>query len=113
MVSISTVDSGALVPRLKGKKWRQFHPPTHLNYPTKKSFDIYFKTVGFRVISNTAFGYYRPLADYLSLLIKTEWLNKLPFLFKIPLLVNLFDIQMVVARRNEGATFGAELSSQD
>ena len=100
LVSISTVDSGALVPRLKGKKWRQFHPPTHINYPTKKSFDIYFQTVGFRVISNTAFGYYRPLADYLSLVIKTEWLNKLPFLFKIPLLVNLFDIQMVVARRN-------------
>lgn len=99
VISLSTVDSGALVPRVKGKRWRQYHPPTHLNYPTRKSFDLYLEGVGFQVMSNRAFGYYRPLADYLSLFIKTETLNSLPWLFKIPLHLNLFDIQLLVARR--------------
>jgi hypothetical protein len=99
VVSLSTVDSGAIVPKIKGKKWRQFNPPTHLNYPTRKSFDLYFQRLGFGVVSNKAFGYYRPLADYLSLFLKTETLNTLPWLFRIPLHLNLFDIQMVVAQR--------------
>ena len=99
-VAISTVDSGALIPRMRGKRWRQFHPPTHLNYPTKRSFDIFFKSMGFTVVSNTPFGYYRPLADYLSTFIPPSLLNKLPALFRIPLLINLRDIQLVIAQRD-------------
>jgi hypothetical protein len=98
-LALSTVDSGALVPRLKGKKWRQFHPPTHLNYPTRRSFELYFERIGFKLMANQAFGYYRPLADYLSLFLKTETLNSYPWLFKVPLYLNLFDIQLVVAKR--------------
>jgi hypothetical protein len=98
VVALSTVNSGALVPRLRGKKWRQFHPPTHLNYPTRKSFELYFQGLGFKVVANEGFGYYRPLADYLSIALKTETLNSFPWLFKIPFYLNLFDIQMVLAR---------------
>lgn len=98
VVALSTVDSGALVPKLRRKKWRQLHPPTHLNYPTRRSFDIYFRDLGFQIVANQAFGYHRPLADYLSLFFKTETLNSIPRLFKIPVYLNLFDIQMVVAR---------------
>ncbi len=99
LVVLSTVDSGAILPRIRGKSWRQFHPPTHVNYPTKKSFELFFKDSKFRVVENIAFGYSRPLADYLSIFISPRHLNKVPLLFKIPLYLNLFDIQLVVAKR--------------
>lgn len=101
VVAISTVDSGALVPRLNGKKWRQFHPPTHLNYPTKKSFAVFFHSLGFEVSVNKPVGYYRPLADYLSVFLPSEWLNSMPKLFKVPLYLNLFDIQLVIATKRQ------------
>lgn len=33
----STVDIGALLPRIQKNRWRQIHPPTHLNFFSKKS----------------------------------------------------------------------------
>ncbi len=103
-IAVSTVDSGAFLPRLRGKNWRQFHPPTHLNYPTRGSFEIFFKNIGFQLINAKAFGYFRPLADYLSVFLSPLVLNKVPFLFKIPLYLNLGDILMVVACRQKGAS---------
>lgn len=99
VVALTTVDSGALVPRINGKRWRQFHPPTHLNYPTTKSFELFFKSVGFRITAAKSFGYYRPLADYLSVFAGRKRIANLKVLFKIPLYLNLFDIQLVVAER--------------
>ena len=101
IVALTTVDSGALVPTIKSKGWRQFHPPTHLNYPTRKSFEKFFKSVGFKITISESFGYYRPLSDYLSVFFGRKQVSLLPLLFKIPLYLNLFDIQMVVAEREE------------
>lgn len=101
LVALTTVDSGALVPKIKKKRWRQFHPPTHLNYPTKKSFDLFFKKCGFRIQRSRSFGYFRPVADYLSVLIGRKNVANFPFLFKIPFYLNLYDIQMVIAERSK------------
>jgi|GEM_PF-3319434 len=99
LVALSTVDSGALVPRIKGKRWRQFHPPTHMNYPTRTSFKTFFESIGFSVKILQGFGYYRPLADYLSVFLGRKTVSLFPFLFEIPLYLNLYDIQIVVAER--------------
>jgi len=99
VVALSTVDSGALIPRLRGKKWRQFHPPTHLNYPTRASFKSYFPKVAFNDVNITSFGYHRPLAEYLAEFLPVRVLTGIPWLFRIPLYVNLYDIQLVVATR--------------
>jgi hypothetical protein len=99
VVALSTVDSGALIPRLRGKAWRQFHPPTHLNYPTRASFQAFFPGVNFKDVSITSFGYHRPLADYLAEFLPVRWVTSIPWLFRIPLYVNLHDIQLVVATR--------------
>jgi SAM-dependent methyltransferase len=101
LLAVSTVDSGAFLPRLRGKNWRQFHPPTHLNYPTKTSFEIYSKNLGFDLVNSSAFGYFRPLADYLSVFLSAKALNRANFLFKIPLYLNLGDILLVVAKRTK------------
>jgi len=99
LVALSTVDSGALVPRIKGKRWRQFHPPPHMNYPTRTSFKTFFESIGFSVKILQGFGYYRPLADYLSVFLGRKTVSLFPFLFEIPLYLNLYDIQIVVAER--------------
>ena len=101
LVALSTVDSGASIPRIKGKRWRQFHPPTHMNYPTRKSFKTFFESIGFSVKILKSFGYYRPLADYLSVFLGRKTVSLFPFLFKIPLYLNLYDIQIIVAERKK------------
>jgi 2-polyprenyl-3-methyl-5-hydroxy-6-metoxy-1,4-benzoquinol methylase len=100
-IAISTVDYGALVPQMRGARWRQYHPPTHLNYPTRKSFQSYFKSRGFNISYLASFGSYRPLAEYLnttSLRVATrlpKWLRELPVYF------NTFDTQLVIASRSQ------------
>jgi hypothetical protein len=99
VIALTTVDSGALIPRARGTSWRQFHPPTHLAYPTRKSFYDYFPSVSFNDVSIDSFGYYRPLADYISALVPARWMAKCTWAFRIPLYLNLYDIQLVVAKK--------------
>jgi predicted TPR repeat methyltransferase len=63
LVAATTVDAGSAVARLRGARWRQFHPPTHLCYPTRRSLRLYFERRGFEVVHHGSFGYYRPLAE--------------------------------------------------
>lgn len=100
-VAITTVDSGHFVPRWRKTKWRQFHPPSHLNYPTRRSFELYFSSRGMRVLRHQSFGMHRPLADYLMTLAKPFGGTIAPGsrLYKIPVYANLFDIQLVIAQR--------------
>lgn len=104
IIALTTVDSGACIPRLRGTAWRQFHPPTHLAYPTRKSFRDYFASVSFNCTSIESFGYYRPLADYLSAFLPARWMAKCSWAFRIPLYLNLYDIQLVVAKPVEVKT---------
>jgi hypothetical protein len=99
VIALTTVDSGALIPRIREKRWRQFHPPTHLNYPSKKSFEVFFESVGFKIRLSKSFGYYRPIADYLSVLIGRKRMSALSILFKLPIYLNLYDIQLLVVER--------------
>ncbi len=97
IVAISTVDYGALVPQRRGAKWRQYHPPTHLNYPTRESFRRYFTSRGFSISYLASFGSYRPCAEYLKT-IKLPLTARLPKALKeLPIYLNTYDTQLVIA----------------
>jgi len=99
VVALTTVDAGSAVARLRGARWRQFHPPTHLNYPTRRSLRSFFETRSLEVVKQRAFGYHRPLLEYAlavgidpGKVLHPRWVTR-------PVYLNLYDTQLVVARR--------------
>jgi len=101
IVALTTVDAGSAIARMRRTRWRQFHPPTHLNYPTRRSLRAYFDTRGFAVRYHRTFGYYRPLFEYLSPL-GIRLSHRKAALLSQPIYLNLYDTQMLIARRRPG-----------
>lgn len=101
VMALTTVDTSAWMPRFRKDRWRQFHPPTHLNYPSRESFRMFFQDRGFEVEYHQSFGYVRALSEYLRplsrIFLRTELRWK--WTFHVPLYLNLHDTQMVVASR--------------
>ncbi len=99
-IAISTVDAGSLVARTRRTRWRQFHPPTHLHYPTRRSFELFFASRAFRIAYHRSFGYFRPLLEYARGVGLRPRRTRPPwFPWRIPLYLDLGDIQLVVATR--------------
>jgi cyclopropane fatty-acyl-phospholipid synthase-like methyltransferase len=99
VVALTSVDASSPVARWRGQRWRQFHPPTHLNYPTRRSLRRFFEARSFEVLSQRNFGYHRPLLEYAVALglhlegsIARRWMTH-------PVYLNLYDTQLVIARR--------------
>ena len=99
-IALTTVDAASWVARLRKTAWRQFHPPTHLHYPTRRGLAQYLTSRGFSVRHHGSVGYFRPLRAYLRAL----KLDRLPLVgpaHAMPVYLNLFDIQVVVASRGD------------
>ena len=99
IVALTTVDASSVVARTRRTRWRQFHPPTHLNYPTRASFRRFFATHGFEITYHRSFGYFRPLLEYLRVLGIHKLPDSLAELESVPVYLDLFDTQMCIARR--------------
>lgn len=100
ILALTTVDSGSKTAQIRQQRWRQFHPPTHINYPTKNSFIKFCSKNNLSIIKHFHFGYYRPLAEYLATLFgKRKWIVESKLLFKIPMYLNLYDTQMIIAKK--------------
>jgi hypothetical protein len=96
LVALTTVDASSAVARARGTRWRQFHPPTHLNFPTRRSLRTYFEARGCTIQLHRAFGYFRPLREYLrGVGIRAGG----SALWNIPIYLNLYDTQLVIAKR--------------
>ena len=98
LFAMTTVDSGSLVARLRGGRWRQIHPPTHLHYPTRKGLRLAIDSMGLEIIEHRNFSPARALEVYLQAMglnrfVKSEYLNRLP------VRLNLFDTQLLMARK--------------
>jgi Zn-finger nucleic acid-binding protein len=94
LIVLTTVDAGSLVAKMRQENWRQFHPPTHINYPTKKSFELWSKDLGFKLTTYRYIGYCRPLFEYLKVFgIKTKKGKR------INLVVDVFDIPFVAIKK--------------
>lgn len=91
---ITTGDIGALVPRMRGKKWRLIHPPTHIHYFSFASLKTLLEKNGFKVIHQGYPGVYRSFNQLATSIFKTkEPIKSLPGYFWL----NTFDIMEVVA----------------
>jgi Zn-finger nucleic acid-binding protein len=93
-IVLTTVDAGSIVARMRQENWRQFHPPTHINYPTRKSYEIWAESLGLDLTIYRYIGYSRPLFEYLKVFgIRTKKGKE------INLTVDVLDIPFVVFKR--------------
>lgn len=99
LIAITTIDAGSGVARRRGKDWRQFHPPTHLHYPTREALRTHLEDLGYAVVHHGSFGYYRALEQYLAVLPPLKKLVGSGSLARMPLYLNLYDIQFIVGKR--------------
>ena len=106
LLAITTGDIGSLNARLRGRRWRMIHPPTHLHYFARDSLGRLLDRHGFDVIHVAHPGQARTVKSilYLSLALRAgrpglyRIAERLPGL-GISLTLNLFDIMYVIARR--------------
>ncbi len=103
----TTCDIDSLLPKLQGKKWRWFYPPSHLFYYSTSTLKKFLSANNFDMIDVRRIGVYRSLDLILYTLF---YLNKNPFprtLYSIlkklkpidMLYINTFDIVFVVGKK--------------
>ena len=111
LCAVTTLDAGGLLPRVRGTRWRQFHPPTHLIYPTRKTFAFLARDQRWDVLAHESFGYYRALRQYLAVAAKVLPERFRPAFRRILMkpvwgrgfYLNLFDIDLVMFRTTGAA----------
>lgn len=106
IICITTGDAGSLLAKMRGKRWRQIHPPTHLHYFSKKTLSAMLRRSGFEIIDisypsklislNTFF--------YTILCLKSHHKKLYEFLGKIKVNdinvnINLHDFMFIIARK--------------
>ncbi len=89
---ITTGDIGKIVPKIRGKKWRLIHPPTHIHYFSFDSLKKLLEKNGLTVVSKKYPGVYRSFNLLFTFLLKRR-VTSLPGFFWF----NSFDIMEVVA----------------
>lgn len=105
---ITTGDIDSWLPRRQGPRWRLIHPPTHLQYFSRKTLSHLLELKGFEVVKVMYPGYWRSIKQILHGMFvlghngqpSTVYnvMNKaLPG--KLGIYLNTFDIMYVVARR--------------
>lgn len=106
LLALTTGDIGSTVARIRGARWRQIHPPTHLHYFSRATITRLLNRYGFEVQYCGYEGMYRSLDTiaYIILAIKHDrprlytWLRKTGLL-RLNLYLNLYDIMFVIARK--------------
>ena len=99
LLAVTTVDSSSFVARARGSRWRQIHPPTHIHYPTYSAMDLCMGALGLEVVHHSHFAQVRAMEMYLEALHLDFLLPQRSEIRKLPLGLNLYDIQLVIARK--------------
>jgi SAM-dependent methyltransferase len=63
---LTTGDLGSLNARVRGSRWRQIHPPSHVNYFSRDTIRRLLTRLGFRVAGIETAAYYHTLYDVLA-----------------------------------------------
>ena len=103
-LALSTGDIGSLCARLRGARWRQIHPPTHVHYFTRHSMTTLLERLGYTDISFRYHAFWRNMDTVAEKLLAAgplyRALHRLGLLhFNFPL--NLYDLMTVYARKPE------------
>jgi ubiquinone/menaquinone biosynthesis C-methylase UbiE len=106
LLAITTADIETFNARLRGRRWRMIHPPTHLHYFSSASLTRLLQRYGFAVAYNRYCGFYRSLGNVAHNILVLR--QKRPGLFRalektgltsLGFYLNLYDIMYVIARR--------------
>jgi SAM-dependent methyltransferase len=105
-IAITTGDIGSALARLRGRRWRMIHPPTHLHYFSAATLRLMLDRAGFEVVHLSHPGVTRNLQSALYIILALKLGRPALFdvarrlrIFDFPVTVNLFDIMFVIARR--------------
>jgi 2-polyprenyl-3-methyl-5-hydroxy-6-metoxy-1,4-benzoquinol methylase len=105
-IAITTGDIGSLNARLRGRRWRMIHPPTHLHYFSVAALERLLSRHGFEVVHVAHPGNSRHLKSILYSILVLRWgwnsiFNVLAarLLLRGSITINLRDIMLVIARR--------------
>jgi SAM-dependent methyltransferase len=107
VLALTTGDAGSLLARLRGERWRQIHPPTHLFYFSEATLEKALRRAGLEVVSSRHVGHSRGYRSMLFGLLAVDreraaWPYRVLTLggrIDFPVYLNLFDIMMVIARK--------------
>jgi len=106
LLALTTSDLGSFVARVRGSKWRQIHPPTHLHYFSRDTLRRLLCRYGFVIREIATEGVYRSVDTmaYIILCLKSEHPGIYARLRKMGLLnwnlyLDLRDIVFVVAEK--------------
>lgn len=106
VIAITTGDIGSMIARLRGPKWRQIHPPTHLHYFSDATLTRLLDKHGFDIVYRGSDGMYRSVDTmaYIILTIKRQneklyRLLKSAHLLDWHVYLNLYDIIFYIGRR--------------
>jgi SAM-dependent methyltransferase len=70
VLCLTTGDVGSPLARLRGRRWRMIHPPTHLHYFSRSTIDRLLRGAGYRVVEIRTIGVARSYRQILySLLV--------------------------------------------
>ena len=117
---LTTGDIESRLARLRGERWRQIHPPTHLYYFSAATLGKALTQAGLQVESVSCAGYSRGFRAMMYGLFalpdkKTRWLYQLVTLggrLDFPVYLNLFDILLVIARKPATKSVGQQRPRQ-
>lgn len=103
---LTTGDIGAWLARIRGRKWRMIHPPSHLHYFSSDTISRLLSRYGFEVLDIAYPPVYRSLKQiYYSLFLLNKKSSKLhkgiftriPESWSIP--INIYDIMFITAKK--------------
>ncbi len=105
-IYITTGDIGRLVPRFQKEKWRMIHPPSHLQYFSKKTLSKLLETKGFKVLDVSYPPVYRSirLIFYSLFMLRkkpSKFIEKLYNMIpaKANIALNTYDIMFLIAEK--------------
>jgi SAM-dependent methyltransferase len=109
VVALTTGDIGSLNARIRGRRWRMIHPPTHIHYFSVATASKLLNRHGFDVVHVSHPGNSRGLRFVLYFILGLQMkrpeiyamLKSWP-LFDLRVTLNLFDIMYIIARRRPG-----------
>ena len=106
-ICFTTGDIGSLNARIRGRRWRMIHPPSHVHYFTGRSATLLLDSVGMGSVSVSHPGITRSVASISSWILERRlgmravhrwiadgWLGRITFG------LNLGDIMLVIARKS-------------
>jgi SAM-dependent methyltransferase len=108
ILSVTTGDIGSVVARLRGRRWRMIHPPTHVHYFSRSTLARLLANYGFRVLEIRSVGVARSLRQilYSVLVLRLGRAAAYKALEKLVppswgFTLNTFDIIQVVGEKSE------------